>query len=145
MYTQKELEERFRIMEEKLKGAKSNMNTLLAPEVCGCDAEKLTARIRYRPLDWEKNQRGEIHGGAVAAMFDTAIGMSILTFSDRQHITTTDLSVSYIRPFLGTSYLFDVELLQMGGTIARARAKALDENTGKLLASAAANFMYLSR
>lgn len=147
MEMQKELEERLKHIADHInsKNGEPNMNTMLAPEVCGLDAKAGTSRIRFRPMDWEKNQRGEMHGGAVAAMFDTAIGMTIGVFSDTRMITTTDLSVSYIRPFLGTSYLFNVEIIHMGRRLARARSTAVDEATGKTLATATASFMYIER
>lgn len=146
MYNQKELEERFKRISEKVEKSGTNMNSMLAPEFCECSAEKQTSKIRYRAMDWERNQRGEVHGGAVAAMFDTAIGFSISAFSfGEEKITTTDLDVSYIRPFLGDSYIFHVELLHIGRTMIRARAVAYDEFTDKKLASATANFMYIKR
>lgn len=145
MYSQKELEERFERIAENVKNSGTNLNSMLAPEFCGCSAEDLTSEIRFRAMDWERNQRGEIHGGSVAAMFDTAIGFSISAFSEDVKITTTDLDVSYIRPFMGESYIFRVEMLHMGRTIVRARAIARDESTGKTVASATANFMYVNR
>lgn len=145
MYSQKELEERFKRISENIENSETNMNSMLAPEFCECNAEQQTSKIRYRAMDWERNQRGEVHGGAVAAMFDTAIGFSISAFSHGEKITTTDLDVSYIRPFLGDSYIFHVELLHIGRTIVRARAIAFDEATDKKLAAATANFMYINR
>ena len=145
MYEQKELEERFQHILENIKKGGTNLNTMLAPEACGCDAETQTSKIRFAAKDWEKNQRGEVHGGSVAAMFDTAIGLTISAFSHGDRITTTDLDVSYIRPFTGASFIFHVELLHVGRTMVRARAIAYDEDTGKKLASATANFMRINR
>ena len=66
MYNQKELEERFDHIIENVNGGKINMNSMLAPEVCGCDAEKLTAIISAiaelqsrKYLYWDEPQEDE--------------------------------------------------------------------------------------
>lgn len=145
MYSQRELEERFKHISENVERSGVNLNSMLAPEFCACSADEMTSKIRFKAKDWEKNQRGELHGGTVAAMFDTAIGFSISAFSYGEKITTTDLDVSYVRPFLGESYIFHVEMLHIGRTIVRARAIAYDESTNKKMAFATANFMYINR
>ena len=118
------------------------MNALLAPEFCGCDEDNRSARFRFRAQEWEKNQRGEIHGGAIAAMFDTSMGMTVLAYLECEQAATTDLSVSYIRPFTGESFIFSAEILHPGRSLVRIRATAEDEQSGKMLASATANFVY---
>lgn len=121
------------------------MNALLSPEPAACDPETQTAMIRYKAQDWERNHRGEIHGGAVAAMFDTAMGMSVLAFTEHDSVATADLDVSFIRPFVGEYFNFEVNVIRAGRSMARVRALAKDEETGKVLASATSNFVYADR
>ena len=123
----------------------ARMNAMLAPQPYDYDVENQTAIIRYEAQEWEKNHRGEVHGGAVAAMFDTAMGMTILAFSDHDHVATADLDVSFIRPFIGDGFLFEINVIRMGRSMARVRALAKDETTGKLLASATSNFVYSNK
>lgn len=40
------------------------MNAMLAPQPYDCDVESQIVKIRYEAQEWEKNHRGEIHGGA---------------------------------------------------------------------------------
>lgn len=120
----------------------SRMNAMLAPEPIKCDIESQTAYIRYAAKEWECNHRGEIHGGAVAAMFDTAMGMSVLAFSDHYSVATADIAVSFIRPFTGEKFIFEVNIIKVGRSMARVRALAKDEMTCKTLASATSNFVY---
>lgn len=137
-------EDRMKAIAEEIESAGgSNMNSLLAPEPLGLDEEKLSAEIRFVRKEWETNERGEIHGGAISAMFDTAMGMTVLAYSESEHISTADLDVSFIRPFLRESYIFRAEVLHPGRMLARARAVAYDEENGKVLASATANFVHL--
>lgn len=93
------------VMEEINSNNVTNMNTLLSPEPLNYDEERMAAEIRFRMQDWERNERGEIHGGAVSAMFDTSMGMTVLAYSESESIATADLNVSFIRPFKGDSYI----------------------------------------
>lgn len=139
------MKDRFqKITKNITENAAHRMNAMLSPDVCDYDEEKMTSVIRFEKKEWERNQRGELHGGVVAAMFDTAMGMSVAAFSNSD-VTTADLSVSYIRPFLGESFRFESEVIHSGRTLARASAKAYDEATGKCLASATSNFVHLKR
>lgn len=144
--TREQIEARINAISEEIKNnRKENMNSLLAPEPRDFDEKRMTAEVGFRRYGWETNERGEIHGGAISAMFDTAMGMTVLAFSDSENISTADLNVSFIRPFLGESYLFKTEIVHPGRNIVRVRAIAYDEKSGKPLASATANFVHLNR
>ncbi len=119
------------------------MNALLAPELVSLDEEHMAGSLRYRKYEWEQNERGEVHGGIISAMFDTAMGMTVLGYMKSVEISTADLCVSFIRPFLGDSYIVKSEIVHPGRMITRVRATAYDEETGKTLASATSNFVHL--
>lgn len=143
MKTEKEVMDKLkRIAEEVQDTEAAKMNAMLAPEPLECDIETQTSKIRYIAKEWEQNHRGELHGGVVASMFDVSMGMSVLAFSDHYSVATADLDVSFIRPFMGESFIFEVNVIRIGRTMARIRALATDEKTGKLLASATSNFVY---
>ena len=99
--------------------------------------------IRYKKLDWELNHRGEMHGGATATMFDLSMGMTVSAFAGGENVTTTDITVSYIRPFFGDSFDFEVEVLHIGKSLIRVRSIARDTQTGKEMASAIANYAHM--
>ena len=142
-FESKEIEERFiKITRDISEDQTENMNTLLDPQPVGCSADGTECRIRFVKKDWEKYQREQVLGGAVSGMMDTAMGVSIMAASGR-NVTTTELAVSFIRPFTGESFLIDTEILNLGRSLVRIRARAFDESAGKLLASATANFAYV--
>ncbi len=146
MKTKNDVMERLKMIAKEVQDDEaSKMNAMLAPEPYDCDVETLTTIIRYKAQPWEQNHRGEVHGGAVAAMFDTAMGMSIIGLSDRDSVATADLDVSFIRPFTGEYFLFEVNVIRLGRTMARVRALAKDQASGKILASATSNFVYTDR
>lgn len=131
------------IRREIEENAEQSMNALLAPELCDLDEENMISEIRFKKYGWERNERGEAHGGAISAMFDTAMGITVLAYSDSAEISTADLSVSFIRPFLGESFIFRSEIIHPGRSLVRVRGIAYDEGSGKTLASATANFVHL--
>ncbi len=146
MKTEKEIFDKLMMIAEEVQDSEpGRMNSLLSPKPISCDPNTETSRIRYEAQDWERNHRGELHGGAVAAMFDTSMGMSLLAFTDHHSVATSDLNVSYIRPFMGESFIFEVNVIRAGRNMARLRAIAVDEDTGKILASATANFVYADK
>lgn len=143
MKTEKEVMDKIKKIAEEIQDSEpGRVNDMLDPEPLSCDPETQTAKIRFEAKDWECNHRGELHGGAVASMFDVSMGMTVLAFTDHYSVATADLSVSYIRPFTGKSFVIEVNVIRAGRSMARMRAVATDEATGKVLASATSNFVY---
>ena len=141
--TQEQLEEMLEKIAAFMRQKDPGLSGMLEPEVVSCDFEKRASLIRYRKKDWEKNHRGEMHGGAAATMFDVAMGMTSSAFSGGENVTTTDLHVSFIRPFFGDSFDIAVEVLHLGKSLIRVRAIARDTETGKEIASAIANYAHM--
>ena len=136
--SQEQLEKQFKVIETFFREKDTSLSTQLEPKVISCDYEKHSALIRYKKLDWELNHRGEMHGGATATMFDLSMGMTVSAFAGGENVTTTDITVSYIRPFFGDSFDFEVEVLHIGKSLIRVRSIARDTQTGKEMASAMA-------
>ena len=141
--SQEQLEEMLEKIAAFMRQKDPGLSGMLEPEVVSCDFEKRASLIRYKKKDWEKNHRGEMHGGAAATMFDVAMGMTSSAFSGGENVTTTDLHVSFIRPFFGDSFDIAVEVLHLGRSLIRVRAIARDTQTGKEIASAIANYAHM--
>jgi len=46
-----------------------------------------------------KQNRGVVHGGAIASLIDTASAFAVLTrIEPDEHVSTTDLTIHYLRP-----------------------------------------------
>lgn len=120
---------------------KERMNEMLKPVFMGANEEELTSKIAFPYQEWACNQRGEIHGGGIAAMFDYAIGVTCWTFLDESDVATTDLHVTYIRPFTGKQFVFETQINNLGRMMVRASSIAKDSETGKILATATATFI----
>lgn len=68
---------------------------------------------------------GAIHGGILATLVDTASGMAIqTTFEEfgRTGLTTTDMSVSYVRP-ARSDVIVEAEVVRVGGSMAVTEAE----------------------
>ena len=76
-----------RLISETIPG---NMNSLLHPRLMKYNDDEHTSTIRYEISEWELNQRGQVHGGAVSAMFDVSMGISVSVFSNRD-VTTAEM------------------------------------------------------
>ena len=116
------------------------LSNMLEPEYVDCDPENKRTRIRYKRFKWEENGRGEVHGGVISAMMDTAMGVTAMAFLDHD-VSTADMSISFIRPFDGRYFIIESEVIHLGRRIVRLSGRAYDEETGKLLAFGTTNFM----
>lgn len=120
---------------------KERMNEMLKPAFIEADEEALTSKFSFPYQEWACNQRGEIHGGGIAAMFDYSIGVTCWTFLGERDVATTDLHVTYIRPFTGKKYIFETQINNLGRMMVRASSVARDSETNKILATATATFI----
>lgn len=116
------------------------LSDMMEPEFVECEPEKMTTVMRYHRFPWEENGRGEVHGGVISAMLDTSMGITAVAFVG-QDVYTADISVNYIRPFDGKSFLIESEVIHRGRRLIRLSARAFDEETGKLLATGTSSFM----
>ncbi len=122
---------------------RDKVNGMLSPELVSCDEENRIITLSYKAKDWERNVRDELHGGAVAAMFDLSMGGTMVVFYGGIQITTVELSISYIRPFVDDEYLFVTEIIHPGRKLARVQSKAISKKTGKIAATSTGTFMPL--
>src|SRR5256885_9218908 len=58
--------------------------------------------IHLNVRDELKQNQGVVHGGAVASLIDTAAAFAVLTrINLNERVTTTDLTIHYLRPING--------------------------------------------
>jgi uncharacterized protein (TIGR00369 family) len=118
------------------------LNDMIDPQFVECDPEHMTCKVRYRKFKWEDNGRGEVHGGVISAMMDTTMGINAIALTDGS-VSTSDMTISFLRPFRGKSFIVESEAVQVGSRVIRLMAKAFDEETGKCLAMSTGSFMHV--
>lgn len=94
----------------------------LAPELVSCDEAGCV--LRFPVADWMKNPHNTAHGGIVATMLDTAMGMVAAALSE-QLPSTISMTVNYVRPVVLTEPVeVSVRAQHCGRTIAYLSAQA---------------------
>ncbi|MDO4485086.1 MAG: PaaI family thioesterase [Bacillota bacterium] len=117
------------------------LNNMLDPLFLSCDEEEMSSEIVFCIQEWELNQRREIHGGAISSMFDTAMGITAAAFADSDGVSTVDLQVSFIRPFLSGAFVFSTKVTSMGKTLIRTTCVATEKQSGKIVATSSGTFI----
>ena len=109
-----------------------------------CNYEEQSVTYTFPTLQWQINEKGGIHGGAIAGMFDTAFGVVANFTAGENEATTTDMTISFLR---GVDYGMELELtvyiVKAGRSLIRQRAELTDAATGRLLATASGSWMPL--
>lgn len=108
-----------------------------------CDYENQTVTYAFPTQTWQINEKGGIHGGAIAGMFDTAFGV-VANFTAGDNEATTDMTVSFLRGVdYGMEVYLTVYIVKAGRRLIRQRAELTATATGKLLATASGSWMPL--
>lgn len=113
-------------------------------KLTACNYEEQTVTIEFETQKWQINERGGIHGGAIAGMFDTAFGVVADFIAGENEATTVDMNISYVRPLdYGQHTAITVYTVKTGRRIIRLRAEMICRETGKLVAAGVGTWMPL--
>ena len=110
----------------------------------GCFDAEMHAKLCGYSYEEQINERGGIHGGAIAGMFDTAFGVVANFVAGENEAATADMNVSFIRPVeYGEHPVITVYIVKKGRSIIRLRAEMFCKESGKLTAAAAGTWIPL--
>jgi len=85
------------------------------------------------------NSKGDLHGGAIAALFDIAMSQAVRSaYADKINVSTIGLTVNYLATSQGTVRI-SAQALRPGSTIAYAEVEALNA-AGECVARASGNY-----
>ena len=117
---------------------------LMNVRLVGCNYEEQSVTYAFPTQKWQVNEKGGIHGGAIAGMFDTAFGVVANFTAGENEATTTDMTISFLRGVeLGMELEMTVYIVKAGRSLIRQRAELKDAATGKLLATGSGSWMPL--
>ena len=109
----------------------------LGLELCELNGE-VTVCLDVR--DELKQNQGVVHGGAIASLIDTASAFVILTTIDEnERVTTTDLTIHYLRPITVGRMLAKAHIVRGGRR--RFVVSVEVENNGTLAATAVTGYV----
>jgi acyl-CoA thioesterase len=125
---------------ERARGAFSSVAyaKFLGLELCEISGGEVTVCLDVRGE--LKQNRGVVHGGAIASLIDTASAFAILTTIDEnEKVTTTDLTIHYLRPITGGRMLAKARIIRGGRR--RFVVNVEVENDGALAATAVTGYL----
>lgn len=110
----------------------------LGLELCELNSGDVTVCLDVR--DEVRQNRGVVHGGAIASLIDTASAFVILTAIDEnERVTTTDLTIHYLRPVRAGRMLARARIVRGGRR--RFVVNVEVENDGVLAATAVTGYI----
>ncbi len=116
------------------------LNALLDLKMLDGSRDEMWAEYAFEADEWCRNPYGGVHGGIIASIIDTGMGMTCAAYSNK-YVSTTDLSVSYLKPMMGTKFIVRVDLTQAGSRMIRCLAKVTDAESGVLCATGMGSFI----
>ena len=116
------------------------LNAMLDLQLLDGSREEMWAEYAFKAEDWCRNPYGGVHGGMIASIIDTGMGFTCATYSNK-YVSTTDLSISYLKPMMNVHYKIRVELTQTGSRMIRCIAKVSDAESGMLCATGMGSFI----
>ena len=98
-----------------------------------------TLRLDIRPE--HKQNHGVVHGGAVAALIDTATAFAVISvLPTNERATTVDLTISYLRPLTKGRTKCTARVVRAGRRLMVVSASVIDD-AGKLTATALTTYI----
>ena len=86
------------------------------------------ARVSYRAGSSLHNRIGNVQGGMIAAMLDSAMGIAGATvLGAGRYPVTLEIKVSFLRPAVEGTLVADARVIRSGGTILFTEATLSDE------------------
>jgi acyl-CoA thioesterase len=108
-------------------------------------AEPGIAWMSLEIRDQLKQNNGVVHGGAIAALIDSAAAFAVIPLLDEgETATTVDLTISYLRPLVFGVAKASARVLRRGSRIMVVSAEVFDES-GNLAATALTSYLRLNR
>jgi len=91
-----------------------------------------------------KQNRGVVHGGAIASLLDTAAAFAAVTILEPgERVTTTDLTIHYLRPVGAGRLTARAKIIRSGRRISVLSAEVFDSNK-TIVATAVTGYIRLT-
>lgn len=123
-------------------------STTLGFELLELDLKQGTTKVKFKAKPEFLNPMGTIQGGFLAAMLDDTIGMlCMVKMAGRQHVSTIDLNIQFLRPIRPNTHKDDVtvcaKIVSTGKNIMFAEGELYDSRN-KIAAKATASMALMT-
>jgi acyl-CoA thioesterase len=107
------------------------------------EAEEGRVRLSLELQEEHMQIYGVIHGGVLASLVDSAVGIAVQsTLSEDEGSTTTNLQIMYAKPAKSGRLYADAQLIRRGKTIVFGDCRVTDKE-GQLIVQGNATYMIL--
>ncbi len=114
-------------------------------KLIGCDEENRSwAEYLYKKQEKFLNPYDGVHGGIACTLADSCMG-DTLCGATQALPSTTDLSVSFVRPMTGDAFVIRVDIKMIGRQLAACVCEIKDRATGKLCVQAMGKFILVKK
>ena len=110
---------------------------LLGRRVLAADRERGVAELEFDARPEFMNRHGQVQGGVLAAMLDSAVGCAAVAALAGQSVVTLTMHVTYLRPAVAGPIRAVGRIVQRGRSIVFADAE-LHDGSGEVVATAVA-------
>ena len=100
------------------------------------------ASVHLEVRDQLKQNQGVVHGGAIASLIDTASAFAVVTQLEDERVTTTDLTIHYLRPVTAGRLVATARILRGGRRLLVLSIEVTDD-LGHLVATAVTTYIKL--
>jgi uncharacterized protein (TIGR00369 family) len=128
-------------------------NQTLGLKITSVQPDDVHAHLQMRPALVGHYAHGRLHGGVISAALDHIGGLAAVVAIAERHaqdtadqvlqrfarLGTIDMRIDFLRPGLGHSFKVSAEIVRLGGRIANAQMRMVNDE-GKLIATGAAAY-----
>lgn len=97
-FSQRGMEIALRRFTEYLGGLDGTISHSVGISFVSCDFEERSALFAFRVTDWAQDPRGGMHGGAVSAAIDMAMGSCTCCWAGCRSTPTVSMQLNFLRP-----------------------------------------------
>ena len=116
-------------------------NNRLDLKLVDVGTDPMSAKFRFDVGEWCLNPFGDVHGGVVASILDTSMGMGAASLCETS-VNTTDMTISYLSAMNCDRFYICCEYTKVGRRMIRCISRAVDERN-KIYATAMGSFMVM--
>jgi uncharacterized protein (TIGR00369 family) len=137
---------RAKITAGQLRRIQKAVDTVPFAQLLGIELDAIdtgTATLGFSIRHELTQNQGVVHGGAIAALIDTATAFAIISLlAPKEKVTTVDLTISYLRPLTTGRVTAVAKVVRAGRRLFVVSAEVLDHN-GKLATTALSTYIKL--
>jgi uncharacterized protein (TIGR00369 family) len=137
-----------RTIEHVVLTEEGHINELIKPGFGSCSEEKVSITLEYPVMAWESNSNNVMHGGIIATIMDTTLGILanyLSSGSGKAFAPTINMSINYLKPIpVGETLCVEAKVVSFGKSLITVYGESYISGTTDITASATATYIMMS-